>query len=147
MGLDRVRTQLEKFGLAGKNDEMSVGVLSLPPFFMFGDEGGEHLLIAYADDVQREFNAIAYRMGSLSKDGFWSGSWLAGSPRYRGLDELWRKFDSPTYSISVSVPKSQDRCGIGRAKRINRDTWLFESDTGEYALVPERDTVKWRKEI
>lgn len=146
MGIDRVRTQLEKFGLASAKDEMSIVVQAISPYYMFGDSSGDRILIAQEDDVSQAFNKIAYRMGKVGKEEFWSGSWLGKVPFYRGLDELWNAHDTRLFNISVPVSRSSEKLFIGRAKRLNKDIWLFESEEGEYGLVPERDARKWYKE-
>ena len=65
---------------------------------------------------------------------------------YRGLDELWNAHDTRLFNISIPVSRSSEKLFIGRAKRLNKDIWLFESEEGEYGLVPERDARKWYKE-
>lgn len=146
MSLERVRTQLGKFGLAKPNDEMAVAVQPILPYYLFSDSIGETFLIARADDVSQRLNEISYHMGRLTPEQFWSGSWLDKAPRYRGFDELWGSLAAEPFTVSVSVPKTTERLCIGRAKKLNRDFWLFESESGEYGLVPERETRRWHME-
>ena len=146
MSLERVRAQLGKFGLAKPNDEMAVTVQSLSPYYLFSDSIGETFLIARADDVEQRLNAISYNMGKLTYEQFWSGVWLGRVPHYRGFDELWESLAAEPFTVSVSVPKTTERLCIGRAKKLNRDFWLFESESGEYGLVPERETRRWYME-
>ena len=47
------------------------------------------------------------------------------------------------FTVSVSVPKASERLYIGRAKKLNKGIWLFESESGEYGLVPEQEAQKW----
>ena len=146
MSLERVRTQLGKFGLAKPNDEMAVAVQPILPYYLFSDSIGETFLIARADDVSQRLNEISYHMGRLTPEQFWSGSWLDKAPRYRGFDELWESLAAEPFTVSVSVPKTTERLCIGRAKKLNRDFWLFESESGEYGLVPEREMRRWHME-
>ena len=146
MSLERVRTQLGKFGLAKPNDEMAVAVQPILPYYLFSDSIGETFLIARADDVSQRLNEISYHMGRLTPEQFWSGSWLDKAPRYRGFDGLWESLAAEPFTVSVSVPKTTERLCIGRAKKLNRDFWLFESESGEYGLVPERETRRWHME-
>ena len=44
MSLERIRAQLEKFGLAKPDDEMSVTMMTVGPFLLFGDSTGDNLL-------------------------------------------------------------------------------------------------------
>lgn len=143
MSLERVRTQLGKFGLAKANDEMAVAVQPLLPYYLFSNATGESLLIAGAEDVSQRLNKISYQMGRLTHEEFWSGIWLEKAPHYRGFDELWGALAAEPFTVSVSVPKESERLCIGRAKKLNKDFWLFESESGEYGLVPERETRKW----
>ena len=66
--------------------------------------------------------------------------WLGDLMRYRNLEKLWVGIRADP---SVAVPRTTETVGIGRAKRISRDWWLFESESGEYGLVATKDTVKW----
>ena len=143
MSLERVRAQLGKFGLAKPNDEMAVTVQSLSPYYLFSDSIGETFLIARADDVEQRLNAISYNMGKLTYEQFWSGVWLGRVPHYRGFDELWESLAAEPFTVSVSVPKASERLYIGRAKNLNKGIWLFESESGEYGLVPEQEAQKW----
>ena len=63
--------------------------------------------------------------------------------RYRNLEKLWEGIRADPSTVSVAVPRTTETVGIGRAKRISRDWWLFESESGEYGLVATKDTVKW----
>ena len=137
MSLERVRAQLGKFGLAKPNDEMAVTVQSLSPYYLFSDSIGETFLIARADDVEQRLNAISYNMGKLTYEQFWSGVWLGRVPHYRGFDELWESL------AAEPGPKASERLYIGRAKKLNKGIWLFESESGEYGLVPEQEAQKW----
>ena len=57
MSLERIRAQLEKFGLAKPDDEMSVTMMPVGPFLLFGDSTGDNLLIA-REDVSIKFLSI-----------------------------------------------------------------------------------------
>lgn len=143
MSLERVRMQLKGFGLAKSDDERSVAVQALLPWYLFSDATGDGILIARADDVSRRLNEISYRMGRLTHEQFWSGTWLESVPRYRSLDALWRGLSFDPYTVNILTPKTAEKICIGRAKKLSRDFWLFENEEGEYGLVPVRDTRKW----
>lgn len=143
MSIDRIRVQLGKLGLAGPEDEMSVQAMDIGPYIFFGDNGGDNQLIVDRDYASRSLNAIVYVNGRLTKEDFWHGSWLGTLMRYKGLDRLWSGMSSEALNVSVAQPRSSETVGIGRAKRISRDWWLFESESGEYALVPAKNTAKW----
>ena len=85
MSLERVRTQLGKFGLAKPNDEMAVAVQPILPYYLFSDSIGETFLIARADDVSQRLNEISYHMGRLTPEQFWSGSPLPWFRRTVGI--------------------------------------------------------------
>ena len=146
MSLDRVRTQLGKFGLSRPNDEMSIAVQQLAPYFLFSDASGDSVIIALADDVSRRLNDLSYRMEPLTAEQFWEGGWLGNAPLYRGFDGLWEDLAARPSTVTVAVPRSSERLCIGRAKRLNRDFWLFETEDGQYGLVSERDTRRWQLE-
>lgn len=144
MSLDRINQQLKKFGLSSQDDEMSVQALQFGRWIIFGDAGGDTFLVALHDDVQREFNGLAQGNAvSLSKEYFWSAKWLGNSPCFRGYDELWNFLPAEPRSVSVAVPRSSERMGIGRAKKLSKDWWLFESEAGEYGVVPVKETARW----
>ena len=69
--------------------------------------------------------------------------WLGDLMRYRNLEKLWVGIRADPSTVSVSIPRTTETVGIGRAKRISRDWWLFKSESGEYGLVATKDTVKW----
>ena len=69
--------------------------------------------------------------------------WLGDLMRYRNLEKLGVGIRADPSTVSVAVPQTTETVGIGRAKRISRDWWLFESESGEYGLVATKDTVKW----
>ena len=69
--------------------------------------------------------------------------WLGDLMRYRNLEKLWVGIRADPSTVSVAVPQTTETVGIGRAKRISRDWWLFESESDEYGLVATKDTVKW----
>lgn len=142
MSLARIRMQLEKWKLSGE-DELSIGVTPIGPYLFFGDSTGDNMLIAFEADVSRCFNQISFRLGTLSREAFWSGNWLEKQPRYRSFDLLWGGLRAEPFSVSVQLPRSSETVGIGRAKRISRDWWLFESENGEYGFVPSKETTKW----
>lgn len=144
MGLARIRMQLEKWGLSAKeDDELSIEAMPVGPYIFFGDSSGDKQLIVSEDYASRCLNQIAFRMGKLSREEFWSGKWLGDLMRYKSLEKLWGGIRADPSGVSVSVTRTTETVGIGRAKRISRDWWLFESEGGEYGLVPAKDTAKW----
>ena len=58
--------------------------------------------------------------------------WLGDLMRYRNLEKLWVGIRAEPSNVSVAVPRTTETVGIGRAKRISRDWWLFESESSEY---------------
>lgn len=143
MSLVRIRMQLEKWELAREDDELGIGVMPVGPYLFFGDSSGDNQLIVSEDYVSRCLNQIAFRMGKLTREEFWSGKWLGELMRYKSLEKLWVGIRAEPSNVSVAVPRTTETVGIGRAKRISRDWWLFESESGEYGLVATKDTVKW----
>lgn len=108
--------------------------MPIGPFLLFGDSTGDNLLIAREDYVSQRFNKISFNMQTLSREEFWSGRWLDSFMRYRGFEAFWAGLKADSLSETT---------GIGRAKRISPDWWLFEAESGEYSLVQNRDTKKW----
>ena len=143
MSLARIWMQLVKWGLAEEEDELSIGIMAVGPYLFFGDSSGDNQLIVSEDYASRCLNQIAFRMGKLSREEFWSGKWLGELMRYKSLEKLWGGIRVDPSDVSFSVPRTTETVGIGRAKRISRDWWLFESESGESGLVAAKDTVKW----
>lgn len=143
MSLERIRVQLEKFGLTKPDDEQSVTMMPIGPFLLFADASADNLLIVREDYVSQQFNKIAFKMQTISREEFWSGRWLDTFMRYRGLESLWAHLKAEVASVSVAAPRTAEAVGIGRAKRISPGWWLFEAETGEYAFVPHKETGKW----
>ena len=81
--------QLEKWDLAKEDDELSIGVMPVGPYLFFGDSSGDNQLIVSEDYASRCLNQIAFRMGKLTREEFWSGKWLGDLMRYRNLEKLW----------------------------------------------------------
>lgn len=144
MSLAHIQQLLKKLELTTKDEESSIGAMQIGKDVVFGDASNETLLIVNLDDADRMLSKIAYANRSISPDMFWSGDWLEGQNFYRGYDELWNKLQSEPHDVSVSIPRSSETLGIGRAKWLSRDWWLFESDNGDYALVPTSDTKRWK---
>ena len=69
--------------------------------------------------------------------------WLGDLMRYRILEKRGVGVRAEPSTMSVAGAGTTESVGIGRAKRISRDWWLFESESGEYGLVATKDTVKW----
>ena len=118
MSLERIRAQLEKFGLAKPDDEMSVTMM---PVGLFGDSTGDNLLIAREDYVSQRFNKISFNMQTLSREEFWSGRWLDSFMRYRGFEAFWAGLKADSLDVQIAAPRTSETTGIGRAKRISPD--------------------------
>lgn len=143
MSLERVRTLLGKFGLTKPSDELAIQIIPLGPYIFFTDASGDNCLIVSEDYATQCLNSLSFRLGSLTRETFWSGKWLDTFMRYRSFDAFWGGLKPEPLSVSMAVPRTSETVGIGRAKRINRDWWLFEAETGEYSIVQNKDTEKW----
>ena len=120
MSLVRIRMQLEKWELAREDDELGIGVMPVGPYLFFGDSSGDNQLIVSEDYASRCLNQIAFRMGKLTREEFWSGKWLGELMRYKSLEKLWVGIRAEPSNVSVAVPRTTETVGIGRAKRISR---------------------------
>ena len=118
-------------------------MMPVGPFLLFGDSTGDNLLIAREDYVSQRFNKISFNMQTLSREEFWSGRWLDSFMRYRGFEAFWAGLKADSLDVQIAAPRTSETTGIGRAKRISPDWWLFEAESGEYSLVQNRDTKKW----
>lgn len=143
MSLDRILQQLSRLKLSSPGDELSIGAIKAGPYIVFGDATGETVLIAEHDHASRMLSTAARSNGQIPRDFFWSGKWLEGLPFYRGFENLWDALPREPRDVSVAVPRSSERMSIGRAKKLDKDLWLFESENGEYALVPSKETARW----
>ena len=115
MSLERIRAQLEKFGLAKPDDEMSVTMMPVGPFLLFGDSTGDNLLIAREDYVSQRFNKISFNIQTLSREEFWSGRWLDSFMRYRGFEVFWAGLKADSLDVQIAAPRTSETTGIGRA--------------------------------
>ena len=118
-------------------------MMPIGPFLLFGDSTGDNLLIAREDYVSQRFNKISFNMQTLSREEFWSGRWLDSFMRYRGFEAFWAGLKADSLDVQIAAPRTSEPTGIGRAKRISPDWWLFEAESGEYSLVQNRDSKKW----
>lgn len=143
MSLDRILQQLSRLKLSSPEDEMSIGAMKAGPYIVFGDAAGETTLIVEHDHASRMLSVAVQSNRQMPREFFWSGKWLEGMPFYRGFENLWEALPREPRDISVAVPRSSERMGIGRAKKLDKDLWLFESENGEYALVPSKETARW----
>lgn len=119
MSLVRIRMQLEKWELAMEDDELGIGVMPVGPYLFFGDSSGRQSVVVSEDYASRCLNQIAFRMGKLTREEFWSGKWLGELMRYKSLEKLWVGIRAEPSNVSVAVPRTTETVGIGRAKRIS----------------------------
>lgn len=146
MSVDTLNRQLAKLKLAGPDDEQSIGAMQADRWIVFGDSSGDTVLIADRDDVAREMRQLIQTGLGLSRERFWSGTWLGDAPYFKGLDAMWAALPVLPREATVGIPRSSERQTIGRVKRLGKDWLLLESESGDYALVPGKDAAKWRLE-
>lgn len=146
MSADTLNRQLVKLGLAGPDNEQSIGAMEADRWAVFGDAGGETVLIVDKDDAARQLRQVIQSRLGLTRAGFWAGLWLEDAPYYKGLDALWVALPALPRDATVGIPRSAERQTIGRVKRLGKDWLLLETETGDYALVPAKDAAKWRIE-
>lgn len=144
MSMDTINRQLASLGLAGPEDEQSIGAMQVDVWAVFGDASGDNMLIADKDDAARQLRQVIQARLALTRDSFWAGEWLEDAPYFKGLDALWTALPAQPREASVPIPRSSERQAIGRVKRLGKDWLLLESETGDYALVPAKDAAKWR---
>ena len=78
------------------------------------------------------------------KDGRWEGRYTVGHDPETGKAIIKNVLGKTQAEVKEKLKKAIEKnVGIGRAKRISRDWWLFESENGEYGLVPSKETTKW----
>lgn len=146
MSAETLNRQLAKLGLAGPNDEQSIGAVLAGRWAVFGDDNGETVLIADVDDAGQQLRQVIQTGYGLTREDFWSGSWLEDAPYFKGLDELWAGLSAVPRDATIGIPRSSERQTIGRVKRLGKDWLLLEAESGNYVLVPAKDAVKWRLE-
>lgn len=144
MSVDTINRQLASLGLAGPEDEQSIGVMQADRWAVFGDASGDSVLIADRDDAARQLRQVIQGARALSRERFWAGEWLEDAPFFRGFDALWTALPAEPREATVGIPRSSERQSIGRVKRLGKDWLLLETETGEYALVPAKDAARWR---
>lgn len=144
MSVDTINRQLASLGLAGPDNEQSVGAMQADRWAVFGDASGESVLIADKDDAARQLRQIIQGRLGLTRERFWTGAWMEDAPYFKGLDAFWAGLPAQPREATVAIPRSSERQAIGRVKRLGKDWLLLESETGEYALVPAKDAARWR---
>jgi len=60
------------------------------------------------------------------------------------LAEVWEARPSPQWDAFMRPPRTSDYVSIGRLKRFGPTGCRIQSDSGEYGIVDERQTQKWR---
>lgn len=144
MSADTLNRQLAMLGLAGPDNEQSIGAMQADRWAVFGDASGDTLLIADRDDAARQLRQVIQGGTGLSRERFWAGDWLDDAPYFKSLDALWAALPALPRDATVAIPRSSERQTIGRVKRLGKDWLLLETEAGEYALVPAKDAGKWR---
>ena len=94
---------------------MSVTMMPVGPFLLFGDSTGDNLLIAREDYVSQRFNKISFNMQTLFREEFWSGRWLDSFMRYRGFEVFWAGLKADSLDVQIAAPRTSETTGIGRA--------------------------------
>lgn len=144
MSVDTLNRQLVRLGLAGPDDEQSIGAMQADRWAIFGDASGDTVLIADRDDAARQLRQVIQGGAGLSRERFWAGDWMDDAPHFKGLDALWAALPASPRDATVAIPRSSERQTIGRVKRLGKDWLLLETEMGEYALVPAKDAATWR---
>ena len=54
---------------------------------------------------------VAFRMGKLTHEEFWSGEWFGDLMRYRSLEKLWGGIRADPFIVSVSIPRTTETVG------------------------------------
>lgn len=146
MSIDSIRSLLSKMKLTPADDEMAVSAMRADNWIIFTDTSGDTVLITSHDDAVRQLREASRGNSKPTTQTFWSGAWLAGAPFYKGFDALWNALNLYAYEATVPIPKTSERQTIGRVKKLGKDFYLMEAESGEYGLVPIKDTGKWRLE-
>lgn len=70
MSAETLNRQLAKLGLAGPNDEQSIGAMQADRWVVFGDADGETMLITDVDDAGRQLRQVIQGGFGLTREGF-----------------------------------------------------------------------------
>lgn len=144
MSVDTLNRQLARLGLAGPDNEQSIGIMQADRWAIFGDAEGDYVLIADRDDAARQLRQVIQGGAGLSRERFWAADWLDDAPHFKGLDALWGALPALPREATVAIPRNSERQTIGRVKRLGKDWLLLETESGEFALVPAKDAARWR---
>ena len=74
---------------------------------------------------------------------FWEREWLDG-PAYDSLAEVWESLGTPLIEAADRLPRSSDYVTIGRLRRFGARDYLIQTENGEYGVVDEKQSGKWR---
>lgn len=136
MDLNMVANKLSRLGLIGtEGDGVSLSMVGPLLFISDGSTG------FYADP--REAWQGIKALEECPFDQFWERAWLQG-PVYDSLAEVWESLDSPQFEAEDKPPRASDYVSVGRLRPFGPKQFLLQTESGEYAVVDEKQTAKWR---
>lgn len=136
MSVDLIVSKLVQLGLRDKDGE-GMGVGMVGPLVVLGDGAREF----YADP--REVWRAIKVLHECTAQAFWDRSWLK-APSYDSLAEVWESLNTPQLDAAERLPRSSDYATVGRLRHFGPRTYLLQTESGEYGVVDEKQTSKWR---
>ncbi len=136
MDLNMVANKLSRLGLIGTDgDGVSLSMVGPLLFISDGSTG-------FYADPRTAWQGIK-ALEECPFDQFWERAWLQG-PVYDSLAEVWESLDSPQFEAEDKPPRASDYVSVGRLRPFGPKQFLLQTESGEYAVVDEKQTAKWR---
>jgi hypothetical protein len=136
MNIDMIAGKLARLGLIDTDgDGLSVVLVGSLLLLSDGSSG-------FYTDPRAAWQGIR-AMNECTPEQFWDRAWL-DAPAYDSLAEVWESLDTPQIDAANRPPKTSDFVTIGRLRRFGAHDYLLQTENGEYAVVDEKQTSKWR---
>jgi len=136
MNIDMIVGKLSRLGLIDTEGE-GVALAFVGPLLLLSDGSS-----GFYTDPKAAWQGIK-NLTECTHRQFWERGWL-DSPAYDSLSEVWESLDTPLIEAAQKPPRSSDYVTIGRLRRFGSKDYLIQTEDGEYGVIDEKQTAKWR---
>ena len=136
MNIDMIAGKLSRLGLIGPEGE-GVGLAMVGPLLFVSDGSS-----GFYTDPKAAWQGLKNLTDCPARQ-FWDREWL-DAPAYDSLAAVWEAQDTPLIEAAQKPPRSSDYVAIGRLRRFGPREYLIQTEGGEYGVVEEKQTAKWR---
>ena|GEM_PF-3311123 len=131
--------------IAGKLGRLNLidpegGGISLAPVgpLVFVSDGGDGFFV----DPKAAWQDVR-TLDKCTLEQFMGRAWLH-APSYETLADVWEAMDTPMWEAAERIPRSSDYATVGRLRRFGAKEYLIQTESGDYGIVDEKQTAKWR---